>query len=402
MKLPGSSWSRRSAALGSFCALLAASLGTPTAAPAAPTAQASIIGGDVASIADFPSLAFIAAKTGRDQGFACTGTVIAPRLVLTAAHCVEDLELGGFTPANRYVVATGQANPRKAPRDAILRVSATHVFPGFDPGDTHGDAALLVLASPTVAPPIPLADTADSALYAGGAQVSLAGWGLTRPDAKSAPDNLRTTSTVVLNGRSCKQRTRAFYPPYSSAVEMCTTDPPDHANGGCFGDSGGPAIAHRPDGSPVEIGITSTGAPNCSTKLPNIFTRTDLVSAWAAEWVAAIEAGGPKPSLKPRLPAMTLESAEGFVAGLLQTELGNHFLHGRGLSGRCNRLGPPRVKCELTWAHRSNIYFAAVTVYYVLRHGAVGWENSFLIERASSRCIRSGHAQSCPVRTKRG
>jgi secreted trypsin-like serine protease len=401
MKLGTSSWGKQVAALGIFCALLIGLLG-PATASAAPGAQASIIGGDVASIVDFPSLAYIAAQTGKNEGFACTGTVIAPRLVLTAAHCIEDLEVGGFTPANRYAVATGQANPRQTPRDQILRVSDTHVFPGFDPGNAHGDAALLVLASPSPAPAIPLASAIDSGLYAGGAEVLLAGWGLTKPNAKAAPDNLRTTSAVVLDGASCKRRTRSFNPPYSSAVEMCTTDPPDNANGGCFGDSGGPALAHRADGSLVEIGITSTGGPGCSTRLPNIFTRADTVSTWASEWIAAVESGAPPPALKPSLPAMTTESAQGFVAGVLRTELGNLFLRSRGLRGRCNRLGPPRVKCELAWVHGSRIYFADVTVFYLLQNDAVGWDNSFVIQRVNSRCFESDHSQSCPFQTKRG
>jgi trypsin len=401
MKPLGISWSRRSAVPAAFCALLI-SLVVPPTAPAAPGAKASIIGGAVASIADFPSLAFIAAQTGKNQGFACTGTVIAPRVILTAAHCVEDLEVGGFTPANRYAIATGQAEPHQTPRDEILRVSETHVFPGFDPGNTHGDAALLVLTRPTPAPAIPLAGAADSALYAGGAEVLLAGWGLTRANAKSAPESLRSTSAVVLNGESCKQQTRSFNPPYSSAVEMCTADLPDLANGNCFGDSGGPALAHRPDGSLVEIGITSTGGPKCSTKLPNIFTRVDSVSTWASEWVAAIETGTPSPSLKPRLPAMTTESAEGFVSGLLRTELGNLFLRSKGLRGRCGRLGPPRVRCELVWVHGPEIYFATVTVFYVLQNDTVGWDNNFVIQRASAQCIRSGRGQSCPMQTKRG
>jgi secreted trypsin-like serine protease len=291
----------------------------PAFAQATEKAQTSIIGGDVAAIADFPSLTFIAAETGKGQGFACTGTVIAPRLILTAAHCVEDLELGGFTPATDYKVATGRANPREDATGGLLKVTGTHVFPGFDPGTTHGDAALLILASPTSAPAIPLAGTADGALYAGGAQVLLAGWGLTAPKAKTGPKSLRSTSTVVLNPSACKKRTRPFNRPYSSSVEMCTTDPPDHANGGCFGDSGGPAIAHRLDGSPVQIGIVSTGGPGCSTKLPNIFTRTDRVSTWASEWIATTELGAPPPALKPHLPAMSQESAEGLAAGLLRS-----------------------------------------------------------------------------------
>jgi secreted trypsin-like serine protease len=395
-------WRKQAAVLVALAALPALLLAPAGAGAASAAAQASIIGGDAASIVDFPSLAYIAAQTGKKEGFACTGSVIAPRVVLTAAHCVEDLERGGFTPASDYGVATGQANPHLIPHDQILQISDTHVFPGFDPGTTHGDAALLVLSSPTAAPPIPLASATDRALYRGGTQVQLAGWGVTRPNARSAPDNLRTTSTVVLDGPSCKRQTRSFNPPYANAAQMCTTDPPDQKSGSCFGDSGGPAIAHRADGSPVELGIASSVGPNCDTRLPDVFTRVDTVSTWAAEWVAAVEAGGPPPSLKPRLPSLTRESAEGFVGSLLRTELGNLFLRSRGLQGRCGRLNSTRTKCELAWLHGSKVYFADVTVFYVLKNDAVGWDNHFVFRRVSTRCYTSDHPQSCSYQTKRG
>ena len=391
----------KAAALGVVCALLAIAV-APTVAAAAPGAQASIIGGDVAAIADFPSLAFIAAQTGKDQGFACTGTVIAPRMVLTAAHCVEDLHFGGFTAAPDYKVATGRANPRQDETGEVLRVSSTHVFPGFDPGTTRDDAALLVLASPTTAPAIPLAGAADSALYAGGAPVLLAGWGLTRANARSAPDVLHSTSNVVLNPAACKTRIPRFYPPYSTALQMCTTDPPDKRNGGCFGDSGGPAIAQRADGSPVQIGIVSTGGPACSTKLPNIFTRVDAVSTWASEWVAATELGAPPPSLKARLPAMSRESAQGLVAGLLSARFGELFSGAQGLRGRCQRLGPARQKCELLWRYGPKLYFGSVTVFYALQQNAVAWGNSYVVQRGSIRCLQGDHSRRCPVETRHG
>ena len=389
------------AALGALCALLAA-LVTPAAAGAAPAAHASIIRGDVAAIADFPSLAFIAARTGKDEGFACTGTVIAPRLILTAAHCVEDLHFGGFTAAPAYKIATGRANPRQDESGAVLRVSDTHVFPGFDPGTTHGDAALLVLASPTAAPAIPLAGAADIALYGGGAEVLLAGWGLTRANARSAPDTLHSTANQVLDPGSCQTRIPSFYKPYSSAVQMCTTDPPDRANGGCFGDSGGPAIAHRGDGSPVEIGIVSTGGPSCSTRLPNIFTRVDRVSTWASEWIAATELGAPPPALEAQLPAMSRESAEGLVAGLLNARFGRLFADGQILSASCRRLGPARQRCELIWRFGPKLYFGTVTAFYVLQRKTVAWGNSYAVSRASVRCLRSDHSERCPVETRRG
>jgi len=401
VKGSGSFWKQGAAALAVLCGLATAGL-APNVASAAPAAQASIIGGDVAAIADFPSLAFIAAQTGKNEGFACTGTVIAPRLVLTAAHCVENLQLGGFTPAPDYQVATGRTNPRQDETGNVLQVSATHVFPGFDPGTTRGDAALLVLSSPTSAPAIPLAGTADSALYAGGAPVLLAGWGLTRANARSAPDGLHSTSNVVLNPAACKPSISRFYPPYSPALQMCTTDPPDRANGGCFGDSGGPAIAHRADGSPVQIGIVSTGGPACSTKLPNIFTRVDRVSTWAAEWIAATELGAPPPALKAHLPAMSQESAQGLIGGLLSARFGQLFTKARGLRGECRRLGPARLQCQLLWRFGPKLYLGTVTAFYALQQNAVAWGNSYVVERGSIRCLQSDHSRSCPVETRRG
>jgi secreted trypsin-like serine protease len=386
----------------SVLGIAAIALVLPGLAQASEQAHASIIGGDVAAIADFPALAFIAAETGKNQGFACTGTVISPRVVLTAAHCVEDLHMGGFTPALDYKVATGRANPGKDVTGNVLDVAATHVFPGFDPGTTHGDAALLILATPTPAPPIALASAADAALYAGGAQVLLAGWGLTAPNARSGPEELHSTATVVLGPIACRQRTRAFNRTYSGGIQMCTTDPPDHASGGCFGDSGGPAIAHRADGSAVQVGIVSTGGPDCSTKLPNVFTRADRVSGWATEWVAATELGAPPPALKARIPAMSEESAEGLVAGLLSSRFGKLFTGSQGLRARCQRLGPARHKCELLWRFGPKLYFGTVTVFYALQQNTVAWRGSYVVGRGNLRCLLSDHSQRCPIETRRG
>src|SRR5690349_1434996 len=79
-----------------------------------PTAHASIIGGAAATIEEFPALAYIQADEGGEKGFACTGSVVAPRVVLTAGHCVEDIETGKLTPVRDYLVATGVADLRQA------------------------------------------------------------------------------------------------------------------------------------------------------------------------------------------------------------------------------------------------------------------------------------------------
>lgn len=383
-------------------AILALVLALPAAAAAEPAAHASIVGGRAASIAEFPSLAYVEAHQGR-SGFSCTGSVVAPRVVLTAAHCVEDLERGGFTPANQYAVAANTTSPEQALPENVFHVVETHVFPGFDPGSLHGDAGILVLDRPTNAPPIALAGAADSPLYAGGASVQLAGWGLTRANAIDVPETLRTTPMVVQAPSFCKQKTHRYYPPYSPAAQLCTLDVPAKKSGGCFGDSGGPAIGQRADGTPVELGIISTGGPFCSTKLPNVLTRVDFVSTWVSEWIAATEAGGPRPIVDPHapFPLMTRPVAEAFTIYTLQEHFGRRFERAKRVFGNCRRAGRSRFRCVVSWRSGRDIYAGAVSPFYVRRQDAVVWDSHFRIEWASLRCLRSNPAR-CPIHVRRG
>ena len=79
------------AALIATLALLASLVVAASAQAANPKATASVIGGHNASIAEYPALAYIEGVQAT-AGYACTGTVVAPRVILTAGHCVEDIE----------------------------------------------------------------------------------------------------------------------------------------------------------------------------------------------------------------------------------------------------------------------------------------------------------------------
>lgn len=394
---------RRSAGALICCAILAFLLLLPAAASAQPGAQASVIGGQGATIEEFPSLAYIQARQGKG-GFACTGTVVAPRVILTAAHCLEDLDQGRFTPASGYAVATGTTTPREALRENVFRVTETHIFPGFDPGNLRGDAGILVLDRPTTAPPISLAGSADASLYEGGAVVRLAGWGLTRANANNGPESLRATTMTVQAPPFCKQKTRRYHPTYSAAAQLCTLDVPSKKSGGCFGDSGGPIIGQRADGALVELGIVSTGGPFCSTKLPNIFTRVDFVSPWVSEWIAAIETGAPRPVVDPStpFPLMTRPVAESFTVLTLANNFGGRFERAKRVLGSCKRTSRSRFRCDVAWRTGPTIYAGVVTPFYVRRSQGVVWNSHFRIEWAPLKCLRSKAPANCPIRSKRG
>jgi len=380
-----------------------------TAAPAAtldPTAQASIVGGTAATIEEFPSLAYIQAEEGPKRGFACTGSVIAPRVVLTAGHCVEDLETGKLTPARDYLVATGVADLRTAGPGNVFKVTRTLTYSRFDPGATRGDAGLLILARPTTVPPLALATAADVALMAAGTPVQIAGWGLQSGNAPSGPATLRTTALAVQTDSYCGSGVEPFYPFYSPALQFCTADRPALDSGGCFGDSGGPAIAHRADGTPVEIGVISAGGPACKPALPNIFTRVDRLSAWAAAWVAAIEQGAPEPSVsaqKAELPTLTIPKAKTLIGQTLINDLGTRFVNGQGTRIGCESKGRLRVKCGFAWFYGPNDYFGTATVSYGLAQRSVVWNGSYKIQWVNDRCwFVSGDRSRCTIHTRRG
>ena len=272
--------------------VLLASLALAGPAAASGGASASIVGGTTALSEEWPWAAFILAADHKGEGFSCSGTVISPNLVLTAGHCVEDIITGKKTPPAQYVVVTGSSDIRDSTVRQVSRVSRTILDPNFNRFKVHGDAGLLVLSTPTTVPAVALAGPEDAALLAANTPTWIAGWGLsgTLRKLKRTPV-LRRGATFVQERLYCRNHARVYYPFFNYSSQLCTITPPGFSIGTCHGDSGGPALAFREDGTPVQIGITSLGAADCDTHLPDIFTRIDRIYPWIAEQIAATATG---------------------------------------------------------------------------------------------------------------
>jgi secreted trypsin-like serine protease len=256
-------------------------------------AHEAIIGGTTARAGAFASLADVIDLKGHESG-QCTGTVVAPSLVLTAGHCAENIATGAVNAASGYRVLTEGVGATPAERQ-VSTVSGVLVYEGFLRKVDAGDAALLVLSTPTTAPAIRLASSDADALRAG-SSATIAGWGNTFYAQRLPTEALHWAATVVQGDRWCARNA----PPFYASEELCTIDPPSYATGVCFGDSGGPLLSPSGEGEElVEIGIAVHVYGRCNTRRPSVFTRVDRIAAWVDSWIAAYR----PPPAPPPAPA---------------------------------------------------------------------------------------------------
>jgi secreted trypsin-like serine protease len=390
------------ASLPLLVSLVAAATATATSNP---KATGSVIGGHNATIAEYPSLAYIEGVQAT-AGYACTGTVVAPRVILTAGHCVEDIESSSIVEPGEIAVATGVSNLTKIPRANISEVVQVLAYPNFDPTKLQGDAGLLILAAPVAAPPIAMTTSADAGLYEAGDELTIAGWGIDDRNTGHAPNQLQAATVPVEEAGRCKRGTRAFYPFFDPTRQVCALDIPGFKITTCHGDSGGPAIATRSDGTPVEIGVTSLGDGSCNPSSPGVFTRVDQISAWVQSWINAVELGAPAPKVvipKSHLPSLTRERAEEISAIGLEEAFGPRFLHAQEPRIRCNRKSKARLQCGVTWFQGTDDYFGTTTVAYAIRKNVVLAVFHFKVQWVDDQCyFHSGHRAGCKIETKHG
>jgi secreted trypsin-like serine protease len=279
---------RRVWLVAAAAAVLASSLGAVLAIVLSDhkaSVPSPLTGGKLVSYLTFPSLAeiyYLPHKPGYEGGAQCTGTVVSPRLVLTAGHCVE-APGRQLRSARDFEVFTGDAT--SPPRSEPLPVLRAIVFPGFtrELDDSGRDAALLVLRTRTPAPPVALPVGSDRRLSSAGSRVRIVAWA-TMPSEQFVASQEREAVTEVRLPTTCRAEPLALAP-------LCTHGTHAHQVSICTGDSGGPllAISHSSD-LLVQIGVASSGrspkgAALCSPEAVNFWASTQSIAPWLAKWI---------------------------------------------------------------------------------------------------------------------
>ena len=216
-----------------------------------------IVGGTEVPQGRWPDVVAVLGEDG-----ACSGTLLAADVVLTAGHCVA---------ARPFEVVIGSVD-LSLPDGDRRAVKWARAYPDWQ---TTYDIGIVMLENPVAKPPRAVAQSCSRKLVAG-LPLQIVGFGLTTKSGTDANTRLHQATVPVVDPTCTGDR--ACHSSIAPGGELIAGG---HGVDACFGDSGGPAYIDTKHG-PALIGVVSRAISSWSEPCGEggVYVRADKVVAW--------------------------------------------------------------------------------------------------------------------------
>ena len=259
-------------------------LASPALAVAGPAAP--VVGGADAKSGKWPDAAAILFPTTRGDQALCSGTLIAPTVVVTAGHCFDETRV---LPDNVLIGAASLDRPRDG---ETIAIATGFVYPD---ADVTEDLTVLILARRSTRQPRAIATGWARTDIVNGQAVALVGYGAVDRGADLFVAELQEARSKITDA-DCT-RSLGCNDGAQPAGELGAG-----GNGvdTCPGDSGGPLYLTPDDGTYLG-GVTSRtyDDPTFPCSEGGIYVRPDKLVPWIERVSGVNVTHGPEPTADP-------------------------------------------------------------------------------------------------------